>query len=230
MSNTPLELKGSNFTLSVIHLHTSEPEAIRQALADKIALAPGFLRQAPVVVNVAALTDNMIDWPTLEKIVSDAELHIVGVSGCKEPTLKAQIEAAGLALLSEGKIRLPENTKIVTPPPEAPQVTTRVIEAPVRSGQRIYVPGGDLVVVGNVSAGAELIADGNIHIYGAMRGRALAGANGAKEAQIFCTAMMAELVSIAGEYKLSDQLPAELLGQAVGIRLTDGALTLKPLH
>lgn len=100
----------------------------------------------------------------------------------------------------------------------------------MRSGQRIYAPGADLVVTSHVSAGAELIADGNIHVYGTMRGRALAGASGDKEAQIFSTNLAAELVSIAGVYWLSDQIPAEFYNKAARLRLADGALTVQPLN
>ena len=100
----------------------------------------------------------------------------------------------------------------------------------MRSGQRIYAPGADLVVTSHVSAGAELIADGNIHVYGTMRGRALAGASGDKEAQIFSTNLAAELVSIAGVYWLSDQIPAEFYNKAARLRLADSALTVQPLN
>ena len=85
-------------------------------------------------------------------------------------------------------------------------------------------------MTGHVSAGAELIADGNIHIYGMMRGRALAGASGDKEAQIFCSHLTAELVSIAGTYWLSDNIPADYYGKAVRLRLSDAALTIEPLN
>lgn len=81
-----------------------------------------------------------------------------------------------------------------------------------------------------MSAGAELIADGNIHVYGMMRGRALAGASGDRDAQIFCTNLAAELVSIAGEYWLSDNIPAEFYGKAARLRLGDGALTIQPFN
>ncbi|MRF57582.1 septum site-determining protein MinC, partial [Salmonella enterica] len=87
----------------------------------------------------------------------------------------------------------------------------------------------DLIVTNHVSAGAELIADGNIHVYGMMRGRALAGAGGDREAQIFCSHLTAELVSIAGEYWLSDNIPAEFYGKAARLRLGDTALTIQPL-
>ena len=111
-----------------------------------------------------------------------------------------------------------------------PVTKTRLIDTPVRSGQRIYAPQCDLIVTSHVSAGAELIADGNIHVYGMMRGRALAGASGDRETQIFCTNLMAELVSIAGEYWLSDQIPAEFYGKAARLQLVENALTVQPLN
>ena len=216
MSNTPIELKGSSFTLSVVHLHDAKPEVIRQALEDKIAQAPAFLKHAPVVVNVSDL-EGPVNWKRLQQAVVSTGLRIVGISGCKDAELKAEIERAGLPLLNEGKEK-------------APVTKTRLIDLPVRSGQRIYAPNCDLIVTSHVSAGAELIADGNIHVYGMMRGRALAGASGDREAQIFCTHLTAELVSIAGEYWLSDKIPAEFYGKAARLQLADNALTVQPLN
>ncbi|SQI23931.1 septum formation inhibitor [Salmonella enterica subsp. arizonae] len=190
MSNTPIELKGSSFTLSVVHMHEAEPEVIRQALEDKIAQAPAFLKHAPVVINVSGL-ENPVNWPELHKIVTSTGLRIIGVSGCKDASLKAEIDRMGLPLLTEGKEKAvrPAPVESATPsePPQNanPITKTRLIDVPVRSGQRIYAPQCDLIVTSHVSAGAELIADGNIHVYGMMRGRALAGASGDREAQIF---------------------------------------------
>ncbi|MDT3563306.1 septum site-determining protein MinC [Cronobacter malonaticus] len=232
MSNTPIELKGSSFTLSVVHLHDAHPEVIRKALEEKIAQAPAFLKNAPVVVNVAGL-DGSINWQQLHQTFIDSGLHLVGISGCQDDALKAEISRAGLALLTEGKASAPRAAKPAgAPAPPAPTAAlrTRLIDLPVRSGQRIYAPGADLVVTSHVSAGAELIADGNIHVYGTMRGRALAGASGDKEAQIFSTILAAELVSIAGVYWLSDQIPAEFYNKAARLRLADGALTVQPLN
>lgn len=234
MSNTTIELKGSSFTLSVVYLQSAEPEIIRQALQDKIAQAPAFLKNAPVVINVSQL-DSCVNWKQLRSVFTASGLCIVGISGCKDEALKQTIAQSGLALLTESK----EKSSIIatpapsTEPPPGSAVniatTSRVIDMPVRSGQRIYAPYCDLIVTSNVSAGAELIADGNIHIYGTMRGRALAGANGNKEAQIFCTHLAAELVSIAGEYWLSDRLPAEFYGKAACLKLSDGILAIQPL-
>ena len=235
MSNTPIELKGSSFTLSVVHLHDAKPEVIRQALEDKIAQAPAFLKHAPVVINVSGL-EAPVNWKLLQQAVSSTGLRIVGISGCKDPELKAEIDRAGLPLLNEGKEKTPRAAPVAveTPPPAVQNVTTitktRMIDVPVRSGQRIYAPNCDLIVTSHVSAGAELIADGNIHVYGMMRGRALAGANGDRDAQIFCTHLTAELVSIAGEYWLSDKIPAEFYGKAARLLLADDALTVQPLN
>ncbi len=104
---------------------------------------------------------------------------------------------------------------------------SRLITQPVRSGTQIYARGADLVVTAPVSAGAEIMADGNIHVYAALRGRALAGAGGDAEARIFCSRLEAELVSIAGHYLVSDQIPPEHRGSPVQIALVDDRLTIE---
>lgn len=106
MSNTPIELKGSSFTLSVVHLHEAEPKVIHQALEDKIAQAPAFLKHAPVVLNVSALEDP-VNWSAMHKAVSATGLRVIGVSGCKDAQLKAEIEKMGLPILTEGKEKAP---------------------------------------------------------------------------------------------------------------------------
>lgn len=227
MSQTPIELKGSSFTLSVVHLHDSQPEVIYQALQEKIEQAPAFLKNAPVVINVAALTAET-DWIKLQQAISSTGLHVVGVSGCTDDVLKKIIAQAGLPLLSEGKAQ----RRVIEPVAAVPAaVKTKVINTPVRSGQQIYARNCDLIVTSSVSAGAEVIADGNIHIYGMMRGRALAGVSGDVQSQIFCTHLAAELVSIAGRYWLSDQIPEAYFGQPARINLNqlDNVLTIKPL-
>ncbi|CCG87456.1 septum site-determining protein MinC [Erwinia piriflorinigrans] len=231
MSQSPIELKGSSFTLSVIHLHHADPAIVRKALEEKVSQAPAFLKNAPVVINVAALSRE-VNWRQMQQAILETGLLIVGVSGCKDEQLKYIITRSGLPVLNEGK----EHKKTVNTPPAAaalpaPALTkTRIISTPVRSGQQIYAKDGDLIITSSVSAGAELIADGNIHIYGMMRGRALAGANGDKSCQIFCTSLSAELVSIAGNYWIMDQIPAEFFGKASRLCLEDGALTIQTLN
>lgn len=236
MSQTPIEFKGSSFTLSVVHLHHSQPEVIRQALQDKIDQAPAFLLNAPVVLNVSALTGD-INWKQMQQAVMATGLRIVGVSGCKDEALKKMIARAGLPVLSEGKeSRKQAAAPVVEAAPVVPAVITeaasktRIINTPVRSGQQIYARNADLIVTSSVSAGAELVADGNIHIYGMMRGRALAGVGGQRDSQIFCTNLAAELVSIAGEYWMMDHIPAEFFGKAARLSLKEGALTIQTLN
>ncbi|MBU4611272.1 septum site-determining protein MinC [Achromobacter sp. GG226] len=107
---------------------------------------------------------------------------------------------------------------------------TLIVDRPLRTGQKVYARGADLVVVGTVNAGAEVIADGNIHVYGALRGKAMAGARGDEAARIFTTRLDAELVAVAGVYRVVDtKLPATVLDRPAAVRLQAGALTIEPL-
>jgi len=237
MSQTPIEFKGSSFTLSVVHLHHHDPAVIRKALQDKIDQAPDFLKNAPVVLNVATLSAD-VNWKQLQQAILATGLRIVGVSGCKDEALKRMIVRAGLPVLAEGKearprAEAPQPAPTPEPQPVATETAaakTRIVNTPVRSGQQIYARDADLIITSSVSAGAELVADGNIHIYGMMRGRALAGASGDRNCQIFCTNLAAELVSIAGEYWIMDQIPQEFFGKAARLCLQDGALTIQTLN
>lgn len=106
---------------------------------------------------------------------------------------------------------------------------TKIVSTPVRSGQQIYAKDSDLIVLAQVGQGAEVIADGNIHIYGTLRGRAIAGASGNEEARIFCQSLQAELISIAGVYQVSDDLPNERIGQSSQIELKENHLHIDTL-
>ena len=106
---------------------------------------------------------------------------------------------------------------------------TLVIDQPVRSGQQVYAPEGDLIILAPVQAGAEVLAAGNIHVYGPLRGRALAGIHGAESARVFCQSLEAELVSIAGHYKISEDLQDNGWKSAVQIQLRDDLLVVTPL-
>ena len=124
------------------------------------------------------------------------DLPVLPPSGARERPLEPEPEV----------VKKPEPAPAPPPPPEPEVRPTRIITSPVRGGQQIYAQGGDLIVTASVSPGAELLADGNIHVYGAMRGRALAGIKGNTKARIFCQQMTAEMVSIAGQYKVCEDL------------------------
>ena len=113
---------------------------------------------------------------------------------------------------------------------EAPPVrSSRIINYPIRSGQQVYVPGADLIVLSQVSPGAEILADGNIHVYGTLRGRALAGVSGDAEARIFCQRLEAEIISINGCYKISEDLKDQYWKKSIQAYLTDNTLQLETL-
>jgi len=114
-------------------------------------------------------------------------------------------------------------------PDEQAETANMIVRTPIRSGQQVYAPGGDLILLAQVSAGAEILADGNIHAYSPMRGRALAGVRGDSNACFFCQSLEAELVSIAGEYKLSDDLRGALWQKPAHIHLKDGKMTIAEL-
>lgn len=116
-----------------------------------------------------------------------------------------------------------------TVPREGDASAALLMTRPIRSGRRVYAEGRDLVATASVSAGAELIADGNIHVYGTLRGRALAGVRGDEDARIFCQSLDAELVSVAGAYRVRDDIDEALIGQAVQIYLKDDRLVIDPL-
>ena len=212
MSPSPIDLKGSNFTLSVLHLNNEDPQIIEQAVREKSAGA-GLFQNAPVVLNVSQISSGA-NLKIICRAVTDAGLRIVGISGCQDEKCAGPQPAAGFRCSMRARVPVLLNRKRRSlkhrqhHPPQIHPAGRPLANVPVRSGQRIYAPNSDLIVTANVSAGAELIADGNIHIYGLMRGRVLAGAAGDTESQIFCTHLHAELISIAGQYWLSDQIRA----------------------
>ncbi|WP_087025967.1 septum site-determining protein MinC [Thaumasiovibrio subtropicus] len=212
------ELKGSSFTLSVLRLFDKDETAIRDFLAEKVTQAPAFFASAPVIIDISQCHEDL-NFPAIKAAVLEAGMIPVGVSGCPA-SLRPKVKEAQLALMTAAK----------EPASKAPQLApTKVISTPVRSGQQIYAKNSDLVILNHVSAGAEVIADGSIHIYGTLRGRAIAGASGQQEANIFCQNLQPELVSISGNYWLSDKINSEQWGASVKISLNEENLHIAPL-
>ncbi|MDC0611554.1 septum site-determining protein MinC [Vibrio sp.] len=213
MSNTP-DLKGSSFTLSVLHLPDGDINSSIEFLKEKVEQAPAFFANAPVVINIAQVKRD-IDFAELKNGISKSGMVPVGITGTKDKRTQTLASEAGFAVMTASKS-----------PQQAPQqmTPTKVVTTPIRSGQQIYAKDCDLVVMNNVSAGAEVIADGSIHIYGSLRGRAIAGASGLQEARIYCHDLQAELVSIAGNYWLSDQITSEYWQKKVMLSLAGETL------
>ncbi|MBY0417106.1 MAG: septum site-determining protein MinC [Pararheinheimera sp.] len=229
MSDHSFELKGSLFPLSVLYCQDLSAAAVKTQLQQKLAQAPAFFYRAPVVINVESVTQAP-DFEAIAQVFKELELVLVGVCGASAE-LKKVAQAAGLASLQLSKNKTPAKEKETKTEAAvaAPVMETKVVEQNIRSGQQIYAKGADLVIRGTVGAGAEVIADGNIHIYGTLRGKAIAGAAGDSQKRVFCHKLEAELISIAGSYWLSDSLQGEYWGKSACIGLQDDKLVLADL-
>lgn len=195
------QLKGSLITLTVLHLQTHNPTEFAKQLKETVQQTPNFFKNLPIIIDLQALkqSEEMIDFPTITHHLREEGLIPVGIRNANKQQEETAVNA-GLGLLSnkkQDKISKTDEPKMLRP---------KIIHQPIRSGQQIYAQGSDLIILASVSAGAEVLADGHIHIYGALRGRALAGVTGDKTARIFCQQLDAQLVSIAGYYKLQDSL------------------------
>ena len=231
MSEQIFELKGNLFTLSVLHLFSADTALLSKQLDEKIAQAPKFFAGAPIVINLSDVQDEALDFSFLKSMLSGLSLNPVGVcNGSQEQNESAK--AAGLSVLNYSQdvkgatAKQQTNTSIVEKTVHLP---AQVIHGTVRSGQQVYAKDRDLIVIGAVSHGAEMISDGNVHIYGTLRGRAIAGAKGYNEANIFCQKLEAELVSINGSYWISDSLQGEHWGSAVQIQQKNDSLEISAL-
>jgi septum site-determining protein MinC len=222
-------VQGAVFTVMVVRAGMLRDPAFDSQLAEQIQRSPRFFLNAPVVLDLKAAAEftHESEFAEAKEILHHHTLSLIGVQNAT-PTQLAAAASAGLASFapnapqpSQGQPREPTRRA-----PPAAAAKTRLVTQPVRSGTQIYARGADLVVTAAVSPGAEIIADGNIHVYGALRGRALAGAGGDVDARIFCSRLEAELVSIAGHYLVSEQLPPEQQGFPVQIALVDERLTV----
>jgi septum site-determining protein MinC len=216
-------VQGALFTVMVVRAAMLRDPGFESELSRQIARSPRFFQNAPVVLDLRGV-ENLTEASEFEVIKEKLRaltLTLVGVQNAQPAQLEAA-SAVGLASFAPSAAGQPRGGPAATPP--APKA--RLVTEPVRSGTQIYARGCDLIVTAAVSPGAELVADGNIHVYGALRGRALAGAGGDDTARIFCTRLEAELVSIAGRYLVSEQLPAGIQSAPVQIALVDDQLTI----
>ncbi|WDE03448.1 septum site-determining protein MinC [Thalassomonas viridans] len=251
MADATVEFKGTSFTLSVLHLKTIELSDIRRDLEAKIAQAPDFFHLVPLAVNIDQIgSDSELDYRAVKDLVETLKFNFVGFTGTVAAEQKQHIRELGLSFLNAAKSNAAKSAPRKAPQAEAAKTedsgkaasaenapgqvphtsvfSDRVHRGQVRSGQQLYAKDQNLVIIGSVSAGAEVIADGNIHIYGALRGRAIAGAKGHHQAQIYCQNLEAELVSINGNYWLSESMEQNW-GSPAYIYLTDTELASSKL-
>jgi septum site-determining protein MinC len=229
-------VQGAVFTVMVVRAGMLRDPGFTTELAQQVQRSPRFFLNAPVVLDLRGADDFLREEEFAEarRLLRTHTLALIGIQNAS-PTQLDAAQAAGLASFAPNSTQSsrsrPAAAAVPAPPPPAAAPTAAkslLVTQPVRSGTQVYARGGDLVVTAPVSPGAEIMADGNIHVYAALRGRALAGASGDAEARIFCSRLEAELVSIAGHYLVSDQLPPEQRGAAVQIALVDDQLTIVP--
>ena len=252
-TSLPIEIKISTVVAISTILHSADPAAIDAALHQMTGGVSDFFEDEFAVIDVAAIAHEApaIDWPALVALLKKYRLNAVAVRGAG-PGMAEAIRANGLSL-DDGSsgVRAPEANAVPAPAPApvvaAPEpepapaaaplapaaptpVSAMIIDTPVRAGQRIYARGSDLIITAVVNNGAEIIADGSIHVYAPLNGRALAGASGNPEARIFALSMQPELVSIAGVYRtFDDGFPNDLTRQPAQIRLVGDRLDISSL-
>ncbi len=226
-------VQGALFTVMVVRAGMLRDPAFTHEFAQQVERSPRFFQHAPVVLDLKGVDGfaDSADFIDAGELLREHTLALIGVQNA-EPAQLAAAAAAGLASFAPNATQ-PSRRAAARPAAAAaapaeppPRASARLVTTPVRSGTQIYARGTDLVVTASVSPGAELVADGNIHVYGPLRGRALAGASGDTGARIFCSRLEAELVSIAGRYLVSEQLPADQQGSPVQIALVDDRLTV----
>ena len=228
-----LRIKGRSFMAFVL---APEPPiaAWLDALDAHVARAQNFFRGRAVVLDCSAIGPDESGWASLIGDLARRAIPIVDVIGQAAPLPGAEVFARGLVGGRDtGPVHAPGDAgSAAEPPPPAnptPAESSLIVQDPVRSGQTILFPEGDVTILGSVASGAEVFAGGSIHVYGALRGRAQAGAMGNGRARIFCRRLEAELVSIDGFYLVADTMDPAMRGRAVQIRLDSGALIMAAL-
>ncbi|WP_244807793.1 MULTISPECIES: septum site-determining protein MinC [Caballeronia] len=251
LNKTPFfELRSGSVDTLLFVVKTPDLDALRTELTRRFEATPEFFAGDVVAIDVRRLAEGeRVALADLEKVLRDVRMRPIGIVALPEQTWAIQwANAGGLPVLEARDRRgapkpsvdeAKPNTEAAavieaavanTPPPPALPAPVTIIDRPLRSGQQVYAK-GDLIVLGLVSYGAEVIAEGNIHIYAPLRGRALAGVHGNLDARIFCTCLEPELISIAGIYRTTENpLPADVLSKPVQIWLNEEKLMIEPLR
>lgn len=246
-ANKPIEIKISTVVAVAAILRESDPRVLDAEMKKMTGGAPDYFDNEFAVIDVGScdLISQNIDWAALISLFKSYSLNPVAVRNAP-PGMESEIIAHGLSIDVVVKPRQEAEMQPEVPAPApipaaAPAMSAPVayaegtpsaliIDTPVRAGQRIYARGADLIVTAVVNSGAELIADGSIHIYAPLRGRALAGASGNAEARIFAMSMEAELVSVAGTYRTFENgLPKDLAKKPVQVRLAGDRIDILAL-
>lgn len=231
-----LELKSAALTLMAVVLKTADLDALADELEQRASVMPGLFDDEPVAIDLSAVrdADTAIDFEALLALLRRHRMRPLAVRGGNAEQTESAL-AAGLLEAPEGAKPLRE-----VPPPEVIERVVEVqlaplpplvVDKPLRSGQQVYARDRDLIVLALVSHGAEVMADGHVHVYAPLRGRAHAGKGGNADARIFCHRMEAQVLAIAGVHRTTDEpLPAGVtMGSAAMVRLDGDQLVIEPL-
>ena len=236
------EIKSASLPLVSFLLKNPDTSALQADMARRLGATPGFFDNDPVVIDLSQLDDphNLLDLPSVCLMLRTHQMLPVAVRGAHEHQL-VSAQKAGLFEARDLSIQAPAHVEtvvqevireveVVREVPAA-SASALVIDKPLRSGQHVYAKGRDLVVLAMVNPGAEIMADGHIHVYAPLRGKAIAGARGDEQARIFTSSLEAELLSIAGTYRTSGDapLPADVAGKPTQISLQGDKLVMQAL-
>lgn len=221
------KLKGRLYTLTVLHVFNADVTLFTEQLAEAVKRAPRLFDHTPVVFDCSALVEVPFDLDLFCQVMRQFSLYPIAVQG-QSLAIQTMAQDLGMPVLHSTSLKdkAAPQKKEEQDAPATDSLVTKLHTGPIRSGQQI-ISHSDLVVVSAVSHGAELLAEGHIHVYGALRGRAMAGITGNRHARIFCLALEAELVAIAGIYCLSDAMPT--VEGPCQIFLQDDCIQIEPL-
>ncbi|MEY4727260.1 MAG: septum site-determining protein MinC [Pseudomonadota bacterium] len=237
------EIKSASLPLVSFLLKNPDTSALQADMARRLGATPGFFDNDPVVIDLSQLEDphNLLDLPSVCLMLRTHQMLPVAVRGANEHQL-AHAHQAGLFEARDLSIQAPAAPRVETVVQEVirevevvrevpSHSAAMVIDKPLRSGQHVYAKGRDLIVLAMVNPGAEIMADGHIHVYAPLRGKAIAGARGDEQARIFTSSLEAELISIAGTYRTSGDapLPTDVLGKPAQISLQGDKLVMQAL-
>jgi len=245
-SSKAIDVKGNMYTLMSVVLRVNNLKQIRYDLIERVTQAPAFFKNTPVIVDFSEIEiDADFDFNSLFKTVRQQQLLPVAVRGISK-SLHEQFQSMGVPMLelspsagvelsasagNDNPVAVSDQKRKNKPQVERLRQSERsvVVDTPIRSGQQCAALAGDLVITSSCNPGAELVADGNIHVYGTLRGRAMCGVHGDENARIFCSSLEAQLVSVAGHYKILKEIPDSIKNKPVQISFKDGQLFINPL-
>lgn len=221
-----IDLKGSILSLTVLNLFSDQIDETKKAIAAKIEQAPDFFVGIPIVLEPKIALKDPTFLALLVEYLTQLQMIPIGIR-TEDDSIKEQAEYAGLAIFPQEKPKArPKKTN--SEPEQAGLKTALMVNHSVRSGQQIYAKDRDLIVMGSINPGAEVVADGHVHVFGKVMGKVFAGSSGDTQAKIFAKQLNPELVCIAGMYQLSEDIDESFKKGFIEISLIDGKLVFNP--